>query len=349
MITIDGSSHSGSGTILRHAAVLATLVNRPLQISRIRAKRPKPGLRPQHVQALRACCDLSGGHLEGDVVGSDAVQYLPGTTIRGGSFRWDIGTAGSAVMLGFTVAPLGLFAQKPCVFTIEGGLFQDFAPSAFHLQYVLLPLLHRMGADIRVDVLRPGFVPRGQGRLRLSITATELPLRPLQLLHQGRVKSFRGLALASHLHRERVAERMASRCRTLLQALGHEADLQLIDDRSAVQRGAALLLWAETDTGSILGADRAGQRGRSSESIGEHVVDSLLADLRTGATTDRYVADQLILFAALAMGRTEYVVPGRTEHVGSNLWLIRDILGAKNEWNGNRLRIDGVGMVSRPL
>jgi len=40
------------------------------------------------------------------------------------------------------------------------------------------------------------------------------------------------------------------------------------------------------------------------------VVSSLLEDLATPATTDRHLADQLILFAALAKGTTQYRIPG---------------------------------------
>ncbi len=48
--------------------------------------------------------------------------------IRGGGYEWNIGRAGSAVMLALAVLPLGLFADRPCLFRITGGLFQDFAP-----------------------------------------------------------------------------------------------------------------------------------------------------------------------------------------------------------------------------
>ncbi len=157
----------------------------------------------------------------------------------------------------------------------------------------------------------------------------------------------RGIALASHLVKEKVAERMADRSLQLLDKKGHRAVIDVLHDDSAVQKGAALLLWAETDTGCILGADRAGKLGRRAESIADHAVKSLLEDIRSGAATDRFLADQLILFAALAEGRTRYLIPGPTGHVESNMWLVKRILGAKAELDGNLLTVDGVGF-SRP-
>ncbi len=344
MIEIDGATHSGSGTILRYAVALASLVRQSLHMFHIRARRPKPGLRPQHVQVLRACRVLTGGSVQGDEVGSDTIAYYPGNRLEGGEFSWDIGTAGSTTMLALTVMPLALYARHPSRFVLQGGLFQDFAPTAFHLEKVLLPTARAMGADIELDMLRPGYVPKGHGRLSVKVEVLKQPLKPIERVKQGDVKALRAVALASLLQRERVSHRMAERCLKVFEQRGQKVQVQTIEDDSAIQKGAAMLLWAETDTGCLLGADRAGMRGRSSESIAEFVVGALLEDLQTGATTDRYLADQLILFAALADGRTEYLIPKVTGHVQSNLWLVEKILGAKTLLKGNHLRIDGIGL-----
>jgi RNA 3'-terminal phosphate cyclase (ATP) len=343
MIQVDGSAHSGSGTLLRYAVALATLLGEPLHMTRIRAKREKPGLRPQHLQAVRACCSLSDGELEGAEVGSTEIIFKPGHTLKTGDFRWDIGTAGSTTMLAFTLIPLALFASRPCSFSMVGGLFQDFAPSAFHLQMVLLPVLKRMGAEIRMEVLQPGYPPKGEGRLRVEVKPLRGGLKPLRMTEQGSIKGIRGISLASHLENERVSERMADQCKRLLEKRGYQAHIEVLNDQTALQKGAALLLWAETETGCLLGSDQAGKPGRRSEKIAHSVVASLFEDLDTKATTDRHLADQLILFAALAGGTSEYLIPRMTEHIESNLWLVEKILGVKSELSKNHLRIQGIG------
>lgn len=343
MIEIDGSVYSGSGTLLRYAVALATLRGEPLHMTRIRAKREKPGLRPQHLQAVRACCSLSGGQLEGAEIGSLEIFYRPGKSLKDGDFQWDIGTAGSTTMLAFTLIPLALFAKRPSRFSIIGGLFQDFAPSAFHMQKVLIPILRRMGAEIRMEILRPGYLPRGQGHLMLEVQPLDGLLKPLLMIEQGTVKEIWGISLASHLEKEKVSERMANHGQKLLEEHGFRAGIEILHDQTAIQRGAALFLKAETDTGCLLGADQSGKPGRRSERIAEFVVTSLLEDLRTKATTDRHLADQLILFVALASGTTQYLIPRLTEHVEANLWLVEKIFGAKVELQGTRLRVEGIG------
>jgi len=343
MIEIDGSMYSGSGTVLRYAVALAALMGESLRIAQIRARREKPGLRPQHLQAARACAAFCGGRLTGDEVGSREIVFHPGRNLKGGAFRFDIGTAGSATMLAFTLVPLALFAETPSRFSLTGGLFQDFAPSAFFLRDVLFPHLERMGARIRLKIVRPGFVPKGGGRLALEVDPVRSGLVPLERLVQGKIRQVRGTALASHLADEKVGERMAARCRELL-AGDATAEIEVIQDSSALQRGAAFFLRAETTTGCILGADQAGKPGRRSEAIAEFVISSLREDLATGATVDRHMADQLILFAALAGGETRYRIPAMTEHVESNLWLVETMLGARTALDGNVVTIGGIGL-----
>ena len=76
-------------------------------------------------------------------------------------------------------------------------------------------------------------------------------------------------------------------------------------------------------------------------------MSSLREDLASGATVDRHLADQLILFAALADGETRYRIPMMTDHVESNLWLVETMLGARTGREGNAISIDGIGLVPK--
>ena len=345
MIELDGGIYSGSGTLLRYAVSLATLTATPLHMVRIREKRSKPGLRPQHLQAVQACCTLCGGELDGGQVGSREISYRPGERIRSGDFRWDIGTAGSTTMLAMTVLPLALYAREPTTHLISGGLFQDFAPSAFFLQQILLPLIGRSGADVQAEILRPGYVPRGQGKLKITIKPLNAPMDPIRLVEPGKATEVQGISLSSHLEEAKVSERMAEQCRNLLEKQGYTTRISVRHDKEAVQKGAALMLWAKTDSGSLLGADRAGKIGRSAEAVARHAVHCLLEDLHSGATVDRFAADQLILFAALARGSTRYRIPRITDHVQSNLWLVKTILGVEAKVDKRWVALEGMGLM----
>jgi RNA 3'-terminal phosphate cyclase (ATP) len=288
-------------------------------------------------------CDA---HVEGAIVNSGEIFYKPGGRIRGGYYQWEIGTAGSTTLLVMTLLPLALFADKETVLRVSGGLFQDFAPSAHHMQHVLFPTLEKMGIETELEIIRPGYVPRGGGIIQVNIKPVDGGIKPLKLLEQGRVKEITGLALSSHLGQQRVSQRMAQACQNTLAERGYRARIETIWDETALQAGASLAIWAETDSGCRLGSDQAGKRGRSSEDIGRYVARNLLEDLEAWATVDRYLADQLIIYAALAKGTTEYIIPHLTEHVDTNLWLVEK-LGAKTRLEGNIVHIEGLGYTGR--
>jgi RNA 3'-terminal phosphate cyclase (ATP) len=343
MICVDGAQQSGSGTIVRFSVAFAALLRRSLHVGNVRARRPKPGLRPQHLAAVRACAELCAAETEGLTLGSGEFSFRPGRAIRGGRFAWDIGTAGSTTMLALGILPLACFAHAPVRARITGGVFQDFAPSPHHMHHVLAPLLARMGIEMELRVLRAGYVPRGAGVVELRVRPARGALAPLVLAERGVVRGVSGVAFASHLAERRVAERMAQTCETRLGDAGLPCKIEREDDDLALHPGASLAVWAETSTGGRLGADRAGARRRSSESIGRFVAGHLLEDLATGASTDRHVADQLVLFAALAKGGSDYLAPRPTEHLGTNLWLA-ERFGAAARLEGNRVRVEGLGV-----
>ena len=343
MIHIDGAQKSGSGTIVRFAVGLATLLGEELHLTNIRAKREKPGLRPQHLKSIQALKQICQGTIDGDEIGSMEIWFKPGGEVKSGYYEWDIGTAGSTTLLAMTLLPAACFSSGTMSFKICGGLFQDFAPSAYYMQYVLFPVLEKMGITARLSIIRPGYVPRGGGVIQIEIEPVTGKVEPIRLSSQDEVTGIEGFALSSHLRQRQVSERMMEKCSQLLKANGYKAQIEIVNDTTALQRGAALAIYAKTSSGCIIGADRAGEPRRTSEDIGKHVAKSLIEDLATGATVDRYLADQLIFYAALADGVSQYRIPRLTEHVETNLWLVESILGAKTGVNDNMVTVQGIG------
>jgi RNA 3'-terminal phosphate cyclase (ATP) len=343
MKVIDGGTKSGSGTIVRYSVALASLLAKEIKIQNIRQRRDKPGLRAQHLKAIQACAEMCHGVVENAAVGSKEITYIPRERFKGGEYEWDIGTAGSTTMFAQALLPLACFAEKPSKFRLQGGLFQDFAPSAYHMKSVLLPLLKQMGIQAELEIIRPGYVPKGKGIIEIRVEPVE-KLKPLNLVEQGKITSINGIALSSHLEEKKVSQRMAQECRKILSSQGYKVEIKEIYDESSLQEGAALAIYADTSSGSVIGSDRAGRPGRRSESIGRYVAQNFMEDVNTGATVDRYIADQLIIYAGLAEGTTRYSIPRITEHVETNLWLIEEFLGARTKISDNLIiEIEGIG------
>jgi len=285
---------------------------------------------------------MCGAETEGVSIDSTEFTFAPGPRIPGGTYEWDIGTAGSTTMLAFGILPLASLAEGPTRAIVHGGVFQDYAPSPYHLQHVLGAVLRRIGVVMSLQVRRPGYVPGGAGIIELNVTPNS-ELAPLTLNDPGIVGQVHGTAISSHLADRRVSERMACSCEDHLSQAGLRCAIERIEDTTACHAGANLAIWAESTTGCRLGADRAGAFGRTSEAIGRFVATSFLDDVESGATTDRHLADQLVLFAALAAGSSHYTVPRESEHLATNLWLIGQF-GAVGTVDHNRVVIEGIGL-----
>lgn len=344
MIEIDGSLFSGSGTIVRQSIALAALTGQPVHIVNARARRRKPGLRRQHMSVVSAIGELVSAEVDGCVEGSQEITFRPRTPDLSPRYRWDIGSAGSTTMMAVGVLPVLAFSGRRMSVELIGGVFQDFAPSFFHLKHVLLPLLKRLGVVANIELRRPGYVPTGGGVLLLAVEPCTLHLQPLIQLHRGDVDRVWGVALASRLKERAVAQRMAATATEILVAAGYRPEFEIQDDETAEQRGAALAVFADYEGGARLGADRAGALRRSAEAIARYASHHLLDDMASGATIDRHAADQIIPFAALADGVSSLRIVRRTEHVDSSSWLARLFLGADVVIDENEMRIHGVGL-----
>ena len=246
-------------------------------------------------------------------------------------------------MLALSVLPVLALRGRGAEAEIRGGLFQDFAPSAFHLQHVIVPLLTQMGLAAEIEMIRPGYPPAGQGVIRLAVPACERPLRPLTP-RRGRVPArVWGISLASHLDDRQVAARMAAAARTVLGTAGITAEIHELCDSTAAQPGAAFALFADFIGGTRLGADRAGAPHRPAEGIGARVARRLLAEIDSGATIDRHASDQIIPFAALADGTSSFQVPFITEHTETARWLAWLFLRTEIRATGSMLVVHGQG------
>ncbi|NVM57132.1 MAG: RNA 3'-phosphate cyclase, partial [Desulfobacterales bacterium] len=85
-LEIDGSYGEGGGQILRTTLALAAILNRPVEIRNIRGGRKKPGLRPQHLMAVKALALVTSAHMEGAEPGSVRLYFEP-RQLKPGTYR----------------------------------------------------------------------------------------------------------------------------------------------------------------------------------------------------------------------------------------------------------------------
>lgn len=324
-LVIDGAHGEGGGQILRTALSLSAITGRPVSFVNVRAGRSKPGLAAQHLTAVRAAAALCGARVAGDALGSLALEFVPQAPARPGSYVFDVaearhgGSAGSVTLVLQTILlPLALADGRSAV-TLRGGTHVQGGPSFDYARDAWLPVLRTMGVEAALDMVRPGWFPVGQGEVVAEIAGASRALRPVDYRERGIPGRVWGRATTANLPAH-VARRMADRASALLASAGLAADIATTS-AAAIRAGAALFLGAEYARGRG-GVTALGARGKPAETVAEEAVAGLLAYHRSGAAVDAFLADQLIVPAALADGPTVFTTERLTRHLTTNAWVV---------------------------
>jgi RNA 3'-terminal phosphate cyclase (ATP) len=319
-ILIDGAAGEGGGQILRTSLALSLVSGRPFRIDGIRARRPKPGLLRQHLTAVQAAAAVSGARVTGAELGSRELRFEP-SPVRGGDYRFAVGTAGSATLVFQTVFPALLTARMPSTLVLEGGTHNPWAPTFEFLAKTFLPLLRRMGATVNTRLEAYGFYPAGGGRFVVEIEPSGR-LQPLTLIDRGTVRvSARALVAALP---ETIAKRELSIIRERLGLDRLVCHPTTVEGSRGPGNVVAITIESEHVTEVITGF---GVKGVAAEQVASDVCDEAAAYLSLDVPVGIHLADQLLLPMAVGGGGTFRTLKP-TPHTETNAAVIRRFLPA---------------------
>lgn len=295
MIEIDGSEGEGGGQVVRNACALSLVTGTPFRIIKIRGGREKPGLMRQHVTAIEAACTVGSATCEGLTVGSSEIVFRPGRIVAG-EYTFAVGTAGSTGLVLQTLLMPLVLADQPSRLVLEGGTHNMLAPPFDFIVKSFLPIINRMGPTVTARLVRPGFYPRGGGRIEVDVTPA--PLRAIECVSRGAIVDRSALAMFAAIP-PGVADREIATARKLL---GWPDETFAVRELPESQGpGNILLLEAafEHVTEVVSGF---GKLGVSAERVAQTAVSRMAGYLASDAFAGPYLADQLLLPFALAGG-----------------------------------------------
>ena len=323
MLILDGSMGEGGGQILRTSLALSLVTGTPFRLENIRGKRSKPGLLRQHLAAVRAA-EAIGAAVTGAELGAQQIEVHP-AAVRGGSFHFAVGSAGSACLVLQTVLPPLLATGQAARITLQGGTHNPYAPPYDFVERVFLPVLARMGADVKLSLDRRGFYPAGGGSFEVEIAPTA-SLAGLELLERGGVVARRAHALVAHLPGEIAKRELA----VVQETLGwKESELQITQIEDSSGPGNVLLLELESEQSREI-CTAFGERGVKAETVARRAIGELRRYLASDVPVGHRLADQLIVPFALAGQGALRTLP-LSAHSRTNLEVVRAFLPVRIE------------------
>ena len=351
-LEIDGSYGEGGGQVLRTSLALSALCHRPIEVFNIRAGRSKPGLRPQHLTAVRALAAICRAEVRGDALNSQWISFSPSARPAGGSYCFDVremaqqSSAGSMTLIAQTlVLPLS-FAEKPSEVVLRGGTHVPWSPPWHYLQQVFLPTVGRQGLRAAVDLKTWGWYPVGSGEFNLAVQPVS-GLGNLVWDRRGDLVQVTGTAAVTNLPAH-IPQRMARRATNLLREAGFKCQIQPIRKRGPAA-GAGIFLTAEYECG-MAGFSALGRKGKAAERVAEEACRDLIRHHQAGdeSPVDPLLADQLILPLAVAKGDSVFRTSQITQHALTNIHVVESFLQTaiqvERRGDAATIRIRGVGL-----
>lgn len=346
-IELDGSAGEGGGQILRTALSLSAVSGRAFRIRNIRAGREKPGLKRQHLAAVRAVADICGARTEGAELGSMELFFAPGKP-RGGSYRFDVGSAGSTVLVAQTVLPVLLRADAPAEVVVTGGTHVPFAPTGEFFSESFLPQVRAMGARVEAECKAVGFYPAGGGLVRLRTEPfRDADARPFVLEDAGPLRRARVCAVVSGIPLG-IAEAEAAILEEKFPQLALERDVRKVDSPGP---GNAVWVALEHERVTALMSE-IGTFDLSRKTVAHRVMNAVRKYLRTGAPVGAHLSDQLAVpMVSLADG-ARYVKGKDTPHETTNWDVVRAFVPGlqleRTDLGGGRIAVSVRGRIASP-
>ena len=314
-LEVDGSQGEGGGQILRTALAFSVIKGRPVRVSKVRAGREIPGLRRQHVSALKILAEIFDGELTGAVEGSSQVSFSPGR-VKVRSLSVDMGTAASITLVLQAVIPAAAISGSSVSFDLRGGTDVPWSPTFDYFNTVVRESYAAIGVEFEAKALRRGYYPRGGGRVTASVRPSE-GIRQLDLItppmeHDIRVWSRCG-RLPNH-----VAERQMAAAVSVLKAAGYKTSETEATSDDADSPGSSVLV-SSLGGGEFLGSDSLGKKGVPAEEVGRTAAESLVAAISSGATLDSNLADMVLPLLSLGDRPSRAKIPVVTPHLETSL------------------------------
>lgn len=329
-VEIDGSQGEGGGQILRTSVSLSCILEKPMRIRNIRAGRKEPGLRPQHLQAVKSVAEISNSKLSGATVGSTSVEFIPGEPSKSVSKRIETGTAGSVTLIAQTLIPIGIFRGLDLDLEVVGGTEVPASPTVDYLERLVVPIYHLIGGDVRIDLKQRGYYPKGGGIIRIEVKGSNSRPRPLKLtsLPLSQVSDVDIIA-SSCLLPEHITKREVESAKTALEHQGFQVRNTTTDSTGrSLSPGTSVLVFRQNEQ-EYVGCSSLGERGKRAEDVGAEAAKEFIREISNRPNVDSHLSDMIVTLASCVPESSTYTTSKITKHLETNLWISEKMTGMK--------------------
>ncbi|KAI3369192.1 hypothetical protein L3Q82_026143, partial [Scortum barcoo] len=262
---------------------------------------------PQHLSGLQLVSDLCSGSLQGASISSTDISLTPGK-IRSGNHTADTQRQ--------QALPCALFTDAASQLCLKGGTNAEMAPQIDYTVKVFKPIVEKFGVHFDCDIRMRGYYPKGGGEVMVTVNPVK-ELQPITMTERGTITKIYGRAFVAGVLPFKLAKDMSSAAvRTIRKEIKElYINISSLQEKDkACGNGNGIIIIAESSTGCVFAGSALGKKGVYADKIGIEAAEMLLRNIRHNGCVDEFLQDQLIIFMALAKGRSRIRTGAVTLH-----------------------------------
>ncbi len=177
----------------------------------------------------------------------------------------------------------------------------------------------RLGIKVELEMIRPGFYPRGGGEIR-SIIHPCSDVHGFSLTNKVELSTAGGFSAYSGLP-ESVGRKQARRMSVRLKSQGIESHIEVEEWEAANPGTVAAVIFRQTPVPTLFFG--LAERGKPAETVADEAADEALAFRDANCPVDPHSADQLLLPLVFSSNASEYRTSEVTRHLTTNIETVR--------------------------
>lgn len=316
--------------MLRTAVAMSALTGRPVSIHTVRGALRRKGLTAEDMVLLDVVATSVDADIEGES-GDSRLEFRPNRLPRavrhrfeprrdvpGGSVSVPVVAAASLPVLGAA----GAVSQLTLAGSTHGANTLGF--DAFEL--ATLAAHRAQGLYAEAAMARPAFMPSVHGEV--SVTVEPSACEGLDWQDRGRLEDCAATVVVAGVEKAE-AEQAVDRVHQLFGEHGLSPKVALVRHESGapeVQVTCAARFERGAGSGTAV--------GRAAAVVAEAAFQDFRRWHASDATVDQFLADQLLMVACLAEGKTVYTTPKVTRRLITMAWVIRQFMPVRASIHG---------------
>ncbi len=326
-VTLNGSYGEGGGALVRTAVAMSALTQQPLSLYSVRGGLRKPGLTSEDLTFIDALGDCTRAEVAGAGLGSDELVFRPKSLPKKLVGSYDVRAhekgkvPGNAQILLTGMIPILARTGGYSEVAVQAETHNEKTIGFDAFERVTLPAMRRFGLYAFPRLVTPGFGFGSSGEVAVEVEPSVLTA--VEWADRGRL-----LTVGAAVSTGDVGERVGEAAQACLAEVGKSKGLEIECDVVALSsktKGATVTVWAEFERGFGSGTAALGKDG-TIEEVATLAFHRFYEWYETDATIDSFLADQLLLVAVQAEGRTVLTTPMVTHRLMTMAWVVRQFM-----------------------